>query len=175
MMLLCAALLAGCSQRDSQEQADKPAPARRARERATTSPATARAAPPAATRPMTAEAIYAQAVEILARASGAKSAQQRSGLLAQAARNVPRWYAHLKLPPPDPTNSGWLTVVLWDTMPEAEYRRVVQESRELFRARGEPFPASAGRRELFKALEELRKEMGTRDDTEENPGPGREP
>ncbi len=147
----------GCRKSRPEGQAGRKAPSPRPPASLLAASAEASASKPAGA-PLTAEEVYPQAVRCFAEASAAKSPAARRQILAEAAKRVPLWYAHLAVPAPDTTRLDWLTVVLWDTMPEEEYHKALENSRDLFQEYGKPFPAGASRREFMKALEELPKD-----------------
>ena len=156
---LCAATLAGCGEGEPERPPERRGGERPSRPAPLPMQATAPAGPgPATGGPMTPEAVYAEAVEAFAEVAAATSPSARQRVLAEAAERVPRWYAALKLPPPDTSEPEWLTTVLWDTMPAEEYRKAVENAKPLFLEHGRPFPESATRREFMKALAELPKQ-----------------
>lgn len=61
--------------------------------------------------------------------------------------------------PPDTSEAGWETIVLYDTIPDAQFKGMIEETRDMFKKVGKPFPEKVTRRELLRLVTDLASEM----------------
>jgi hypothetical protein len=77
--------------------------------------------------------------------------QQRK-LVESARRNLRKWYRPMTVAPPDPDDPQWITVLVWDFMPEEDFEQAAENWRQTARRDNLPFPEDVTRRQLMELI-----------------------
>ncbi|MBS3820212.1 MAG: hypothetical protein GVY16_02695 [Planctomycetes bacterium] len=85
----------------------------------------------------------------------ARGDEQRAGLLAVARREMPTWYRPMPVDAPDPTEPDWVKVLIWDFMPEKDFKRAVAGWRAIATREEADFPYPATRRRVMTFVENM--------------------
>jgi hypothetical protein len=80
--------------------------------------------------------------------------QQRK-LIESARRNLRKWYRPMAAEPPDPNDPQWITVLVWDFMPEEDFDHAAEHWRQVARQERFAFPENVSRRELMEFVEKV--------------------
>lgn len=70
-------------------------------------------------------------------------------LIESARRNLRKWYRPMTVSPPKPDDPQWITVLVWDFMPEEDFQTATDNWRRTARQEKLPFPEDVTRRELM--------------------------
>ncbi|MBN1942978.1 MAG: hypothetical protein JW849_06755 [Phycisphaerae bacterium] len=89
-----------------------------------------------------------QEVAVLRDVEELPPAQQRK-LVASARGKLRKWYRPMMVEPPDPDDPQWITVLVWDFMPEEDFETAAENWRRTARQENLPFPEEITRRELM--------------------------
>jgi hypothetical protein len=79
------------------------------------------------------------------------------------------WYQPLKVPPPDPNDPEWITVMVWDFMPQEDFLRASDAWASIADSQGASFPNPATRRAVLQFVQRMtatsRPDAGTTENT----------
>ncbi len=81
--------------------------------------------------------------------------EQRLALLREAKTKLPEWYAPMPVDAPDPANSDWITVCVWDFMPEDEFQRAVDGCLAIAKQHNLVMPYPTTRRSVMNFMMDL--------------------
>jgi hypothetical protein len=81
--------------------------------------------------------------------------QQQDKLMEQARGKLREWYRPMHLTPPDPNDPEWITVLIWDFMPEEDFLRAAENWRRVAQKEKRPFPEQVERRELMRFVRDV--------------------
>ncbi|HDY66026.1 MAG TPA: hypothetical protein ENH84_07340 [Phycisphaerae bacterium] len=76
-------------------------------------------------------------------------------LLLQATESLDTWYEPIPAEPPDVSDPEGTIVLIWDFMPERQFRRAVENNRLYAETNNIPFPPDITRRGLMKFVREI--------------------
>lgn len=82
-------------------------------------------------------------------------AAERTALLDEAKSNLPAWYKPMSVDAPDTRSPEWVTVCIWDFMPEDEFTRTVAGCQAIARKHNLDFPYPATRRDVMAFVKRL--------------------
>jgi len=135
-------------------QPDEPASDAQAQEEAPPADADASASGEQADRPATLDdhraAVWEQ-VSILRDMEELSPEQQRT-LIESARSNLRKWYRPMAVEPPDPDDPQWITILVWDFMPEEDFDRAAENWRQTAQKENLTFPQDVSRRELMEFI-----------------------
>lgn len=78
--------------------------------------------------------------------------EQQRKLIQSARRDLRKWYRPMAVDPPDSDDPRWITVLVWDFMPEEDFEQAEKNWRETARRENLPFPEDPTRRELMEFI-----------------------
>ncbi|MBN1555386.1 MAG: hypothetical protein JXA11_11625 [Phycisphaerae bacterium] len=83
------------------------------------------------------------------------SPPEQRKLIESARRDLRRWYRPMMVDPPDPDDPQWITVLVWDFMPEDDFMQAEENWRQTARRDRLPFPEEVSRRELMEYIQKV--------------------
>jgi hypothetical protein len=81
--------------------------------------------------------------------------EQRLTVLRDAKAKLPDWYAPMPVDAPDPASSDWITICVWDFMPEDEFQRAVDGCLAIAKQHNLVMPYPTTRRSVMNFMKDL--------------------
>lgn len=83
------------------------------------------------------------------------SPPQQRKLIESARRKRRKWYRPMTVSAPAPDDPQWITILVWDFMPEDDFQSAVENWRRIARQDDIPFPQDITRRELMVFIQKM--------------------
>lgn len=81
--------------------------------------------------------------------------EQQQKLVESARSRLRQWYRPMDVDPPNPDDPEWITVLVWDFMPEADFQRAAEQWRRTAAEEKWPYPEEITRRELMRFIRKV--------------------
>lgn len=85
--------------------------------------------------------------------------ERKQQVLDHARASLPAWYKPMPMTRPDPEKDDWVTMVIWDFMPDEEFDRAAEGWRKIAGQEGVPYPDIPTRRDLPKLIRQIREKQ----------------
>jgi len=85
--------------------------------------------------------------------------ERKRQVLDHARASLGAWYKPMPMTRPDPEKEDWVTMVIWDFMPDEEFDRAAEGWRKIAEQEGVAYPEIPTRRDLPKLIRKIREKQ----------------